>query len=329
MPIFRRLLCGVLPLFLATLLPASLLAQSDSTTTPIKHVVVIFDENITFDHYFATYPEATNPAGEPAFIPKHNTPSVNGLTGSLLTNNPNGTNPVRLDRSEAITCSNNHSYTPEQAAVHGGLLDNFVVTSCDGSSINLNYYDGNTVTAIWNYAQRFSMSDNSFDTTYGPSTAGAINLISGQTHALGKLLTLDDASHDLQGDVLLSASTIFGDPDPIFDDCGSPDTAGFAPNGSDDNHNIGDLLNKKDVTWGWFQGGFTPTSYVNGVAQCKFATPGHPGILGNPNDPIHAPITAYVPHHNPFMYYQHMANSHHLPHFRGDGRKIGSGQSSV
>ena len=309
----RRLVYGALPLILAAAAPVSSLAQSDSTTTPIKHVVVIFDENITFDHYFATYPSAANPPGEPAFIPKQDTPSVNGLTGSLLTNNPNGTNPARLDRSQAITCSNNHSYTPEQAAVHGGLLDNFVATSCDGSSINLNYYDGNTVTAFWNYAQRFSMNDNSFDTTYGPSTAGAINLISGQTHALGKLLTQDDANHDLQGDVLLSASTIFGDPDPIFDDCGSPDTAGFALNGSDDNHNIGDLLNKKGVSWGWFQGGFTPTSYSNGVAQCSLTTPGHPGILGNPNDPIHAPITAYVPHHNPFMYYQHMANSHHLP----------------
>ena len=26
------------------------------TATPIKHVVVIFDENVSFDHYFATYP---------------------------------------------------------------------------------------------------------------------------------------------------------------------------------------------------------------------------------------------------------------------------------
>ena len=32
-----------------------------TTTTPIKHVVVIFQENISFDHYFGTYPMATNP----------------------------------------------------------------------------------------------------------------------------------------------------------------------------------------------------------------------------------------------------------------------------
>jgi phospholipase C len=111
----------------------------------------------------------------------------------------------------------------------------------------------------------------------------------------------------------LAVGTINGDPDPIFDDCGSPDWAGFAPNGAGDNHNVGDLLNAKGVTWGWFQGGFAPTATVGGVAQCNATTTGHPGILGNPNDPIHAPIQAYVAHHNPFMYYKHMANSHHLP----------------
>ena len=34
------------------------------TATPIKHLVVIFNENVSFDHYFATYPNATNPPGE-------------------------------------------------------------------------------------------------------------------------------------------------------------------------------------------------------------------------------------------------------------------------
>src|SRR6266478_474449 len=62
-----------------------------STATPIKHVVVIFQENVSFDHYFATYPNALNPAGDPRFSPRADmlTPSVNGLSGPLLTRNPN------------------------------------------------------------------------------------------------------------------------------------------------------------------------------------------------------------------------------------------------
>src|ERR1039458_5004576 len=59
------------------------------TATPIKHVVVIFQENVSFDHYFGTYPSATNPHGEPYFKAFAGTPDINGLTNTLLTNNPN------------------------------------------------------------------------------------------------------------------------------------------------------------------------------------------------------------------------------------------------
>src|SRR5215469_3246907 len=92
--------------------PARAADASDATATPIKHLVVIFGENITFDHYFGTYPNATNPSGEPRFVAAAGTPNVNGLNGALLTVNPNflnaanGTgaaNPFRLDRSQNLT----------------------------------------------------------------------------------------------------------------------------------------------------------------------------------------------------------------------------------
>jgi phospholipase C len=37
-------------------------SSDPATATPIKHLVVIFQENISFDHYFGTYPYATNPS---------------------------------------------------------------------------------------------------------------------------------------------------------------------------------------------------------------------------------------------------------------------------
>ena len=64
------------------------------TTTPIEHLVVIFQENVSFDHYFATYPHATNPPGEPFFKAHDDTPTVNGLKGVMRRNNPNATNPA-------------------------------------------------------------------------------------------------------------------------------------------------------------------------------------------------------------------------------------------
>jgi len=81
-------------------------------------------------------------------------------------------NPFRIDRSVPNTCDQDHAYGDEQFAFHGGLMDRFTGTlpngrlfSCNdknlGPNSTLGYYDGNTVTALWNYAQHFAMSDNS------------------------------------------------------------------------------------------------------------------------------------------------------------------------
>src|SRR5215510_13657604 len=191
------------------------------TATPIKHVVVIFQENVSFDHYFASYPRAANTAGEPGFRAKADTPTVNGLNIPLLLSNPNSAAPFRLDRSQAATCDQDHEYTDEQKAYDKGLLDKFVEFAGNGgppdgnlvckASDTMGYYDGNTVTAIWNYAQRFAMSDNSFNTTFGPSSPGALNLIAGQTH--GVTTTSGNVSEDVV------AGSVIADPQPLNDKC--------------------------------------------------------------------------------------------------------------
>jgi phospholipase C len=182
------------------------------TSTPIKHLVIIFQENVSFDHYFATYPYAKNPPNEPYFLPSRYTPSVNGLNQTgLLSNNPNVVNPFRLDRSQPTTCDMNHTYTAEQKAYDGGLLDKFVQftgskgNNCDPKQV-LGYYDGNTVTALWNYAQHFAMSDNFYGSTFGPSLPGAINLVSGQTHGATPLNAKDTIIN----------GTVIGDGSPFM-----------------------------------------------------------------------------------------------------------------
>jgi phospholipase C len=269
------------------------------TTTPVKHLVVIFQENVSFDHYFATYPKATDPKGEPAFHARPGTPSVNGLNDPLLSSNPNSTAPFRLDRSQAATCDQNHEYTAEQEAYDKGVADKFVETVGNGPGTDgtlickasdvMGYFDGNTVTALWNYAQFFAMSDNSFNSTFGPSTPGALNLVSGQTHGIGTTIG------NVSGDVI--AGSVIGDPQPGFDDCSSRETVTLT------GKNVGDLLNAKGVTWGWFQGGFRPTQVLNGKAVCGAFHIGSDGK--NKGD--------YIPHHEPFQYYQSTSNQHHLP----------------
>lgn len=270
---------------------ASSRAIPSATTTPISHVVVIYQENVSFDHYFATYPNAANTAGEPRFVAAKNTPSVNGLNESLLSpNNPNSVQPFRLARSQAQTCDQDHSYTDEQKAFDSGLMDKFVQTvgrgtaACadygKGSGLVMGYYDGNTVTGLWNYAQHYAMSDNSYGTTFGPSTPGALNLVSGQTHGFA-----------LTSPAVTANGSIVGDPQPAGDVCDSRDSTTATDS---NNKNIGDLLNAKNVTWGWFQGGF---------ANCASK---HSDVAG-------VSSTDYIPHHEPFQYYASTANPTHAP----------------
>jgi phosphoesterase family protein len=118
-----------------------------ATATPIQHLVVIFDENVSFDHYFGTYPHAANTDGNP-FRASAGTPSVNGLTPALLTQNPNSANPQRLTPAQALTCDQNHAYTAEQAALDGGLLDRFVQATGRSSCPAPNYSYDNLVGSL-------------------------------------------------------------------------------------------------------------------------------------------------------------------------------------
>jgi phospholipase C len=287
------------------------------TTTPIKHVVVIFGENISFDHYFGTYPNATNTDGTPFHADRH-TPKIDGLSQKLLYDNPNAFNPKRLAPSQALTCDQNHGYGPEQKAVNGGKMDKFVENTetdkCTGQPVLfgepglvMDYYDGNTVTAMWNYAQNYAMSDNSFDTVFGPSTPGALNLISGQTHGVQAVtsVTHEPTSDDyaVQSPDRHGIGTVTNDPDPAWDDCSDKNHTADENLAAMHGRNIGDLLNDKGVTWGWFQGGFRPTGTQNGFAVCGQT---HANVGGQSS-------VDYSPHHEPFQYYKSTANPKHLP----------------
>ncbi|MGD0082664.1 MAG: alkaline phosphatase family protein [Acidimicrobiales bacterium] len=308
------------------------ITASANTTTPIKHVVVIFQENVSFDHYFGTYPYATNSSGEP-FYASPSTPSVNGLTPKLLFDNPNGANPRRLDPSninDLLICDQDHDYTAEQNAFDNGAMDQFPQSTgtssgtsptgqpCKASDV-MNYYDGNSATALWNYAQHFSMSDNSFGTTFGPSAPGAINLASGNTggvdtaHAVRGALTDGDTVSDGTG-----GQTLISDAQPYWDDCSSRDAVAMT------GQNVGNQLNAKSLSWGWFEGGFTPTTAYSGPADSastynQLNEPGR-AVCGSSHD-VGAALggtgqwgtkSDYIPHHEPFQYYASTANPHHL-----------------
>ena len=314
------------------------------TATPIKHLVVIFQENVSFDHYFGTYPVAQNNTGETPFKASKRTPKnintlltpldVNNhfkpLTGiDLINNNPNNnhnapvapnnrhlngagaTNPLRLSPAQAVMNDQGHNYTPEEEAYNNFHMDGFPAwTGVAGpppspppaavttKGLVMGYYDGNTTTAMWNYAQHFAMSDNAFTTTFGPSTPGALNLIAGQNSGFAASNSHVPSSHQVSDGG--SSFTMIGDGDPLFDVCSGPtvDQATIA------GRNIGDLLNAPGITWGWFEGGFdlaiTNPNGTTGCARSHTAT----------QSPF--PLSQdYIPHHQPFQYFASTRNPTH------------------
>src|ERR1700753_2464054 len=282
------------------------------TKTPIKHLVVIFNENRSFDHYFGTYPNALNVEGEPRFVAAKGTQTdINNLLSSpaLLDNNPNlnpangagASNPFRLDRTQANTASQNHAYTAEQKAYDGGKLDLFPLDVGRGTpggaggfgttAQTMGIFDGNTVTAFWNYAQNFAMSDNMWGDTYGPSTPGLLNMFAGNTN--GIVVGAGNSTNPLPDGQ--NGFTLIGDIDPTLDVCSSK-----TRNVSSTAKNIGDLLNGADVPWGSFYGGFNlQTINNNGTTGCA---------RSNVSPVIGVAITDYIPHHIWNQYFPSTAN---------------------
>jgi phospholipase C len=318
----------------ATANPTAPVVTPTNAQAAIKHVVIIFGENESFDHYFGTYPNAQNLSGETKFTSLAGTAIPNNYVSNpgLLTNNPNSLNqknnvttsgvatsvasgPYRQGPAQAWTGSQSHDYTAEQNAFNLGNMDLFPLSvgAADNASelalggpfkslnatkaLTMAYYDGNTVTGLWNYAQHYAMSDNSFSSTFGPSTQGALNVVSGQTDGVLNPLNLgSSAVPDGNG-----GQALISDADPAGDICSST-----SKNTSMSGQNIGDLLNKGGVTWGWFEGGFDlGITNANGTTGC-----GRSSVIVASGS---AKSTAadYVPHHQPFQYYLSTRNTTH------------------
>ncbi|MGH8444168.1 MAG: alkaline phosphatase family protein [Solimonas sp.] len=325
-------------------------APGITPATPIKHLVVIFGENISFDHYFGTYPLNVDPANptDPSkwhpFRADAVVPAASSINNylkhpDLLKTNPNALNKgnnakntagVVVDNAinpflisvvatdgkphgRAVTASQDHSYNGEQTMYDAGKLDQFPLqghadsgTSTDptfNKGLVMGYYDGTAVTALWNYAQQYAMSDNSYG-DFGPSSVGVINLLSGQTNGVQ---AVNVAGNALTGNNIVDGKngyyTVVEDPSPLDDVCSSVTdiNAGVVRMSG---QNIGDLLDAKGVSYGGFAGGFD-LSHVS--------ADGNTGCQQDTQNSLHTGRGVYdfVPHHAFFNYWKSTANAGH------------------
>jgi phospholipase C len=255
-------------------------AESDNGThSPIKHTIILYQENISFDHYFGTYGHGSNgiPAG-----------STLTHTNGIQTWGPYA--PTQLSGiTQSRTCDVDHNYSDMIRMVDHGLMDQFLQFGNDKTVTNPSssssttcpsfetaapapgagltalanaYYTGTAgdpnapLQNYWRLASRYTLADNFFQGVYGPSTPGAEWLVS-------------------------ATNNTSGDPNPIGDICDDY-PASISPQ---DIPNLGAEASAAGTSWAWFQGGFgtcTPTS-VNG----------------------------YSAHHDPFQYFTSTADLNH------------------
>ncbi|MBJ7553829.1 alkaline phosphatase family protein [Marinomonas spartinae] len=267
-------------------------------TTPVKHVVVVMLQDESFDRYFGRYPIAENKPGEVAFHAKADTPKVAGFTKQVMTQNPNLTNPFRLAPAEP-TCDLGYGPLAQKASYNHGQNNMFVWLDSEAPSNSINddgcfpqsvmgYYDGNTVHALWEYAQHYALADHFFASDYSSTASGLINEIAGGTKGvLPKRVPGVDYHDDL-----------IGNNYPLYDDGSSGRGLVHLTRA-----NIGDLLNQHKVSWGAFVGGFAPTSHVSGRAVMASRSLNQQGSI-EPD---------YIPSNEPFQYFKSTSNPHHLP----------------
>jgi phospholipase C len=256
-------------------------AESENGThSPIKHTIILFQENISFDHYFGTYGHGSNGilAG-----------STLSHTSGALTWGPYS--PTQLSgTTQSRTCDVEHGYANMITMANHGAMNRYLQlgndkiepnpstpSSCPafetvaapGSGVTAlanGYYTGTAgdpnapLQNYWRLASQYTLADNFFQGVYGPSTPGAEWLVAGTNNTV----------HD---------------PNPVGDICNDY-PAGISPQNIP---NLGAEATAAGTSWAWFQGGF---------GTC---------IPGTTN--------GYSAHHNPFQYFSTTADPTHANAF--------------
>jgi phospholipase C len=151
------------------LLLAPLCVGEINQTRPIDHIIIIYQENRSFDNYFGTYPGANGILGKNIALPIKE--------GSNIMVSPfhlNATGKSWLDTHDL-----SHEHTVCLKAYHNGSMDGFIYA--EESNYTMGYYDSTDISYYWDLASEYTLMDNFFSSEMGPSLPNHLYLISGQS----------------------------------------------------------------------------------------------------------------------------------------------------
>jgi phospholipase C len=167
-----------------TVLSASASAAAgaaDATKTPIKHFVVVMQENHSFDNYFGTYPGANG-------IPEGTCMPVDPFDEA----NADCVEPFHIGDTEVVLDDPDHSASTHELQYNDGNLNGFVYAlnkrNQDGR-LAMGYYDERDLPYYWNLAEEYVLFDRFFSSAAGGSFLNHMYWVAGRPAASGDRMT--------------------------------------------------------------------------------------------------------------------------------------------
>ena len=241
----------------------------------IRHIVVIYLENRSFDNLYGAFPGANGYANAGAAAtqvdrdgkPYDKLPPVMNTNlrppkpdARFPTDLPNG--PFSADIYAGLNQTTGdavHKFYEEQLQIDGGRMDKFVAWS-DAGSLVMSHYDGARM-PMWDYARKYVLADNFFHAAFGGSFLNHFWLVCACTpvyrDAPEQLVARLGGAGELVRDGAVTpdgyaVNTMFPRLGPYPRQVSDP--AFRLP--EQDLPNIGDRLSAKGVSWAWYSGGW-------------------------------------------------------------------------
>ena len=246
-----------------------------TTMSSIKHVVVVIQENHTFDTNFGKY--CTAAAGS---APTCTTGPA--CCEAIPATEPGGASPVVNDDADNgnILNDRNHYHNCEVAEIDGGKMDHFVTGAATVDSLPCSqastfaYVPATLVQPYYDLAAANALADRYFQPYAGQSSANDMYFARAQ-------FVFVDNSYE---------------PDALGKNC--PGLGGAVPVMQFPGPNLGDILQQHGVGWAW---------YSQGLKAMQDANPQSPTQCPAPPTDCPANVNKtpcdYDPSDNPFNYY--------------------------
>ena len=268
-------------LFIVVLQSASLVLPVEAkVTTPIKHVVVIMQENRTFDNFFWTYPGVMGGAGTNS---TYCVPTDPNMTGS------NCYSPMAATALSGYS-DLPHSYNASMIAYNGGAMNGFLANTVSTKNPNgnleaISYYDNQTIPYYWFLADHFTLADQFYSSVTSYSQPNHWYMLAGASPATSIFSTgpmertqvLYDIPYSSNGQVTEGAWTVY-------------------LNQSQTIQTIVDQLSSSKVSWKYYDSPIPATckSLLQAIAvSCKNV---NPYDYWNPLEAKNSSYTEYASH---------------------------------